>query len=210
MGQPILVGHHSEGRHRAALKRSDNAMRRGCESEAMAERHEQVATTLERVLDRSIFSDDDNAIEAIEARIAERVAKRDRMKAINKEIRRGPGWELRMAPPLTDAEKAELSSLARCWGGVYKPGFPPYALSNLNGRIQADKKRIASIKYQNERREKAAASDTGVSIVGQDFVAVTFAEKPARSVLDALKAAGFHWSGGSWCGYRDKLPSGIA
>ncbi len=27
-GQPILVGHHSEGRHRAAIKRADNAMRK--------------------------------------------------------------------------------------------------------------------------------------------------------------------------------------
>lgn len=32
MGQPILIGHHSEGRHRAALRRSDNNMRAGCEA----------------------------------------------------------------------------------------------------------------------------------------------------------------------------------
>jgi hypothetical protein len=31
LGQPILVGHHSERRHRAALARSDSAMRTGCE-----------------------------------------------------------------------------------------------------------------------------------------------------------------------------------
>lgn len=30
-GQPILVGHHSEGRHRADIRRSDNAMRHSVE-----------------------------------------------------------------------------------------------------------------------------------------------------------------------------------
>ena len=32
MGQPILVGHHSEKRHRKALERADNAMRRAIET----------------------------------------------------------------------------------------------------------------------------------------------------------------------------------
>jgi len=31
LGQPILVGHHSEGRHRRAIERADNAMRKGIE-----------------------------------------------------------------------------------------------------------------------------------------------------------------------------------
>ena len=30
-----------------------------------------------------------------------------------------------------------------------------------------------------------------------------------RTVLEALKAAGFHWSGGSWCGYRARIPEGV-
>jgi hypothetical protein len=51
MGQPILVGHHSEGRHRNLLKRSDNAMRRGVEAGAYADhlerRSEAAARTAE-------------------------------------------------------------------------------------------------------------------------------------------------------------------
>lgn len=31
LGQPILVGHHSERRHRRAIERADNAMRKACE-----------------------------------------------------------------------------------------------------------------------------------------------------------------------------------
>lgn len=70
-GQPILVGHHSEGRHRAAIKRSDTNMRKACEESTLAKHHESKAEGLARQLDRSIFSDDENAIEAIEVRIAE-------------------------------------------------------------------------------------------------------------------------------------------
>lgn len=43
MGQPILVGHHSERRHRALLKRSDNAMRRGVEAGKKAAYYERRA-----------------------------------------------------------------------------------------------------------------------------------------------------------------------
>ena len=38
-GQPILVGHHSERRHRGALKRQDAAMRKASEHSDMAAAH---------------------------------------------------------------------------------------------------------------------------------------------------------------------------
>ena len=38
---------------------------------------------------------------------------------------------------------------------------------------------------------------------------VTFAEKPDREILDALRAAGFGWGGGSWCGKRENLPAEV-
>ena len=39
---------------------------------------------------------------------------------------------------------------------------------------------------------------------------MTFAEKPERTILDALRAAGFRWGGGAWIGERAKLPEGVA
>jgi len=36
MGQPVLVGHHSEGRHRAAIKRMDTNMSKGVEASKLA------------------------------------------------------------------------------------------------------------------------------------------------------------------------------
>src|SRR3990167_6379587 len=83
-GQPILVGHHSEGRHRRALARLDAHMSRACESTKMAERHLSVAAGISDQLDRSIYSDDHNATEALRERIAERETRRERMKQVNK------------------------------------------------------------------------------------------------------------------------------
>ncbi len=206
-GQPILVGHHSESRHRAALARHDTNMSKGCESADMAKHHEQKASGLESQLDRSIFSDDPNAIEALEAKVAKLEAERDRMKAINKAIRSGEGWESRLAPPLTEGERKELTDLARCWGGVYKAGFPPYALTNLGGNIRRAKQRVDEVKRRQQRTEQAEQSTGGVVIEGGDWVRVTFADKPAREVLNALRDAQFRWGGGSWTGQRVNLPT---
>lgn len=46
-GQPILVGHHSEGRHRRDLDKIDNAMRKSCEAQDKAEHYEQRAEAAE-------------------------------------------------------------------------------------------------------------------------------------------------------------------
>ena len=45
MGQPILVGHHSEGRHRAAIKRMDTNMSKGVEATKLAQHLEQRAAS---------------------------------------------------------------------------------------------------------------------------------------------------------------------
>lgn len=57
MGQPILVGHHSEKRHRALLNRSDNAMRRGVEAGKKAEHYGRRAEAARDTADGSKFSD---------------------------------------------------------------------------------------------------------------------------------------------------------
>jgi len=48
LGQPILVGHHSERRHRAALERADRAMRKSVEESKYAARLEARAESAER------------------------------------------------------------------------------------------------------------------------------------------------------------------
>src|SRR5687767_10130341 len=75
LGQPILVGHHSEKRHRRHLERIDGSMSKGCEALQRSEHHAAKADGIEAQLERSIFSDDTDAVEQLRARIAEKKAK---------------------------------------------------------------------------------------------------------------------------------------
>jgi hypothetical protein len=205
MGQPILVGHHSEKRHRRTLDRSWDALGRAVEQTRKAEMHESKAANLEAALDRTIFSDDDNAVEAIEARIAEREAARERMKTVNKLYKKADVEGLKALGLDYEKLKAQLAALGSYFG---QAPHMPYELSNMGGRIQADKKRLEAIKMQSARKERAEAAG-GVAIVrgAQGYAQVTFAEKPDYSIIRALKDAGFHWSGGSWFGTTAKLPA---
>jgi hypothetical protein len=142
LGQPILVGHHSERHHRRDVARIDSGMRAGVEHQQMAASMSSRAAEIDRQAEAAIYTDDPDAIEQLRSRIADLEARRERMKAINKTIRRGPGWEARIVPPLTEAERADLTSIAHAWAGVYKPGYPPYALQNLAGNITRQRKRL--------------------------------------------------------------------
>lgn len=211
-GQPILVGHHSERAHRNVLARSDSHMRAGVESADMAEHHASKAEGIERQLANTIFSDDENAIEELEAKIADLEAKRELNNTINKIIRAKPKNEL------TDDKVAKLVDLGMKDSSarkLFEPdfagriGIPSYVNQNMGGVIGNAKKRIEDIKRRQDRSQ-AAESNGGVAIEGTgDWVSVTFAEKPDRTILNDLKAAGFHWSGGSWTGKRENLPASV-
>jgi Domain of unknown function (DUF3560) len=207
-GQPILVGHHSERHHRRDIERMDSNMRKACERQDMAENHISKAGNIETTLDRSIFSDDDNAIEALEQRIAEREAERERMKIINKLYKKGDAAGLAALGLDLEAMKVKLAAAGSYWGSA--PHLP-YELSNLGGRITTDRKRLEYLKQQRERSNKAEASPNGITLekCQSGYVRVTFAEKPERSILTALREAGFHWGGGSWVGQGDKLPQEV-
>ena len=214
LGQPILVGHHSERKHRNTTKKSDNAMRRGIESQDMAGHHTSKAEGISRQLDSSIFSDDPDAIEALTAKVAKLEAEREKIKAINKIIRRKPKNE-------TTTEKiAELAALVDSEvvaQQLFEPdfagriGFPSYVLQNLGGNITTARNRIKDIERRNARTK--AAEDAGGVLVKQtmcgatEYATVTFSEKPDYSIIKTLKDAGFRWGAGSWIGRADALPS---
>lgn len=214
-GQPILVGHHSERRHRRDAERIRSGFQRAHEEAQKAEHHRQRADGLERALNRSVFSDDLDAVAALEARIAERTAALERMKAINKAFRAAEGENaaakltaLVRAGQATEDEAGEAVKLFSLCPWEKAP-FPTYAISNLRADITRNVKRLEEIKTRQQRAEAAESSPDGVTVedFGNGYVRVTFAEKPERYVLDALRAAGYRWRQGSWTGPSASLPA---
>jgi hypothetical protein len=178
---------------------------RAREHAQMAAHHDAKGAGLADQLERAVFSDDPDAVEALEARIGEMEAKVERMKLVNRLYKEGDRTGLAALGIDLDALTAKLAAAGPYWGG--RPHLS-YELTNLGARIRADRKRIEDVKARAERTARAESSG-GVVVEGDTWVRVTFAEKPAREILDALKAAGFRWGGGSWVGERAKLPGGL-
>jgi hypothetical protein len=183
-----------------AIARTDQAI----EHRQVAEHHEAKAAGLSDQLDHSIYSDDPDAVAELRRRIEDNEAKRVRMVLVNRLFRRRDARglaELGLDLARLEAQLAgELS-----WNRIPHPGWE---LANLGKRIQSDRERIKTIGIRAERTAKAENSG-GVVVEGDEYVRVTFAEKPERAVLTALRAAGFRWGGGSWVGRRDRLPAGV-
>lgn len=142
LGQPILVGHHSERHARRDAERIHSGMRKSVEEGRLARHHAAKAQSIEAQLDRSIFSDDDDAIEQLEARIAENTTVRDRMKKVNRLFAKGD--EAGLAALGMDLQRLR-GAVAEIPFGDKKP-YPSYAITNLGARIRSDKKRIEEIK----------------------------------------------------------------
>ena len=175
------------------------------EHQQVAQHHDIKAAGLEAQLDRSVFSDDTDAIQALWNRIGNHELQRERMKLVNKLYKKGDAAGLAAFGLDLEALTAKLAAAGPYWGGA--PHLP-YEMTNLGARIRADRERIEQIRARAAR--VAQAEQAGGVVIdggeGGEYCRVTFAEKPSRDVLDALRAAGFIWGGGSWVGRRALLP----
>lgn len=186
------------------FSRSERAYEHG----KMADHHRTAASGLERALDRSIYSDDHDATDALEARIKENEAKREQMKLINKLYRKNDSVGLEKLGLNLASMQARLNAESvMSWCRI---PYPAYELTNLSARINADRKRLTVVKNRQEDASEAKAAPAGVTVKklpSSEYGVITFAEKPSREIINALKAAGFSWGGGSWGGKLTSLPA---
>jgi hypothetical protein len=137
MGQPILVGHHSERRHRRDIARIDSGMRASIETGRKAERQASSAAEIRAQAERAIYDDDPDAIERLTVKLAELEARREMVKAKRAEIRKTHKAQLK---GLTAWEREEVMRAA---------GAPQYSIANMGGLITTTRQRIARL--QRER-----------------------------------------------------------
>jgi hypothetical protein len=132
-GQPILVGHHSEGRDRRYRAGIANQMDRGVEHQRKAASMASRAATIEGQLATSIYSDDEDAVPRLRERIAKLEADRDAAKALNAAYRK--------------AHKTELAAMSPYQRNHAMP-YPSYHFQNLSGNIGRQRKRLAQLEAQ--------------------------------------------------------------
>lgn len=145
MGQPILMGHHSQRRHERDAARIDGNMRKGVENARTAEAFRSKADNIERAADHAIYSDDLDATARLAARILELETARDRITAYNKACRKAGKCTSEALAILDDAQRADLDTIAKYASFQLREcgAFPAYATSNLSGNIKRLRDRLA-------------------------------------------------------------------
>ena len=204
-GQPILVGHHSEGRHRRDLNRIDNNMRKSIEADEKAKYYTNKAKNLEN--NNVISSDDPEAITKLQEKLAGLERNQELMKACNKIIK---------SKKLSDIEKVEQMQEQ----GLTEPqavkmlepdycgriGFASFNLTNNNANMKTVKTRIAILQRRSEQQttEKEINGIKLVDNVEDNRLQAFFPGKPSEEVRSKLKHSGFRWSprNGCWQSYR--------
>ena len=193
LGQPILVGHHSEGRHRADIKRIRSGYSKAFEASEKAKHYERKANNEQ---DSSVISSDDpEAVIKLKAKIAGEEAAHKKMVDANRLIRKGDNAGLVALLGQTMADEAMKPDFC---GRI---GFAAYQLSNSSGNLKRMKERLAVL--EAKPTEDKEYEINGVRIVENadiNRIQLFYDGKPPESVRAGLKADGFRWSptAGAW------------
>ena len=194
-GQPILVGHHSERKHRADLAKQDRNMRKMVELNKLASRARDQASG---VGSAGISSDDPEAADKIAARLAALEKNHTDMKLINRYLRAGNDAGLQEMG-YTEAQIAKFKEP----DFLNRTGFADYTLRNSQANITRLRSRLVAVKASASRETKEVTYPCGVKLVQNveaNRLQMVFPGKPAEETRKALKSRGFRWSptAGTW------------
>lgn len=207
MGQPILVGHHSEKRDRRYRDRIDKTFRKGIEAQGKAEYWADKAKAAES--NNAISSDDSEAIRKLKAKIDNAEQEQQRMKAINAAWRKAgkPGpddqdsWR-----KIADVLQMTINDFDRIRVAMGRDplGRPPFSfhLANNNANIARMKKRLTKLEgaQGQESTEEKHGDITLIRNVEENRIQLIFPGKPELETRKILKSNGFRWapSQGAW------------
>lgn len=198
-GQPILVGHHSEGRDRRYRDRAWNLLGKSVEQQHKAETLAQRAAA---VGTGGISQDDPDAITKLEAKRATEEAHRDRCKAVNVLLRgakidtlvkardAGAVAEALQTLDLTDTERKGLVDQLRYFGRMkLDPSYHTREIARINERI-AQLQRQATTSYPTlEGAGWLLEDDTD-----RNRLRLTITYRLPRETFDWLRSMGWRWA----------------
>ena len=148
-----------------------------------------------------ISSDDPQAVEKLEAKLATLEKHQEMMKAANAAIRMKD-------PAKGDAKLAELGYTPEDIAKLREPdfcgriGYPAYLLQNNNANIRRIRGRIEELKKRTENTPEGWEFDGGRVVVNtaENRLQIIFDGKPNADIRTELKGEGFRWapSQGAW------------
>jgi hypothetical protein len=149
----------------------------------------------------AISSDDKDAIEQLQAKIAALETKQARMKQINTLWKKGgSNPESLKDADLTDAERSEIINHMK-YGDADRP-YPTWFLTNNNGNIKRLKQRLQELQQRrtDATTETVIGSVTITDNVEDNRLQIFFPDRPSEEIRRCLKQNGFKWapSIGAW------------
>jgi hypothetical protein len=190
-GQPILVGHHSEGPHRRELERMEKAMRKSIAELDKAAYYAERVEAMES--NRAISSDDPEAISKLEKKLILLEEIQSFMKAANNCIKKKDKEAFLQLDYGTE----------KLWTSLIEPdrearvGIPSYKLTNNNNNMRRIRERLAQLR-KDATRTTTDSVIKGVRLIlnaKANRVQLIFPAKPPKGVRQSLhKEYHFHWS----------------
>lgn len=215
-GQPILVGHHSERRHRRDLKRASSHFDRWMQ---LSQRARELGARSES---DAIRSDDPDALAKLQVELDIAKVERELEKNANAQVRKLgrraelaqpgkklgiPEW-LRIIDALEDVPdpmKQKLRSYA-----TFATWRSPQFGNHTAARIKYLEERIATLNHRAKVEARTEERSLKGTVDGMEFTAeenravqrvqIVFTGKPSEVVRGRLKRLGFKWapSQGAW------------
>ncbi len=192
-GQPILVGHHSEGRDRRYRDRIHNTFGKAFATMDKADYYEEKAA---KVGSGGISSDDPDALDKLNDKLENLRRNHEFMKAANAAIRKGKTPEAKLANLMAlGVSEGDAQDILKpdCFGYV---GFAPYSLQNSNANIHRVEKRIRELERAAaaESREEEGKGYAYREDTEENRIMFLFPGKPDDDTRQMLKGYGFRWS----------------
>ncbi|NOI35729.1 DUF3560 domain-containing protein [Vibrio cyclitrophicus] len=212
-GQPILVGHHSEAKHRKHAESINTNMRKSVEAQDKAE---YLSRRADSVGSGGIASDDPEAVEKLKKKLEGLIKSHELMKAVNKIVRSSHMTEEDKIEYLVNTHgqtEERAKKLLRPCEFFGKFGFDTYALQNSNANIRTTRKRLEHLEaLHNEAplQGNGEAMGTAWDLYEEEGrIKFSFDGIPAEEVRKKLKSNGFKWSRYSKAWVRKLTPNAV-
>lgn len=192
LGQPILVGHHSESRDRNYRNRASNKMGQSIKESEKAEYYAYKAEAA--ALNNSISSDDPEALQKLKEKLAALQDNQEEMKKANAYYRKHK--TMKGYPGVSDIEAASLDEKIKDSYLGEQP-YPSCRLTNNNANMRRIKGRIKALEAKSN-----ISSDDGWEFDGghvemnveYNRIQIFFDDKPDEEIRTELKRHGFRWA----------------